>query len=124
MSRKKLYIFNPEHDMALASNEGNYMPPATVRQMRSELSLLPAWYAEGGSYVLANSAYNAGYLDEMCALFDLDVKLMTEPELKTEKELDISPWGWDMALYKQLLSLGMERADLPTSLALNKMRDY
>ena len=58
MAKKTLYLFNPEHDLALASGEINYMPPASARQMATELALLPVWYAEEGSEVLAPSAYH------------------------------------------------------------------
>ncbi len=63
MTKKALYIFNPEHDLALASGETNYMAPASARRMASELALLPMWYAEEGSAVLAPSAYNLGLFE-------------------------------------------------------------
>ena len=53
MIKRSLYIFNPDHDLALASGDVNYMPPATARRMAEELALLPAWYASAGSAVLA-----------------------------------------------------------------------
>ena len=65
MTKKALYIFNPEHDLALASGETNYMAPASARQMASELALLPMWYAEEGSVVLAPSAYNLDYVKKI-----------------------------------------------------------
>ena len=65
MTKTALYIFNPEHDLALASGETNYMAPASARRMASELALLPMWYAEEGSAVLASSAYNLDYLKQM-----------------------------------------------------------
>ena len=58
----KLYVFNPDADMALGNNEENYMAPATIRRMAEDLALLPIWYAQPGSGVLASSAYNADYL--------------------------------------------------------------
>ena len=81
MTKKALYIFNPEHDLALASGETNYMAPASARQMASELALLPMWYAEEGSVVLAPSAYNLDYVKKIQELLGLSVDLMTEPEL-------------------------------------------
>ena len=54
----KLYVFNPDADMALGNNEENYMAPATIRRMAEDLALLPIWYAQPGSGVLASSAYN------------------------------------------------------------------
>ena len=37
----KLYVFNPDADMALGNNEENYMAPATIRRMAEDLALLP-----------------------------------------------------------------------------------
>ena len=54
----KLYVFNPDTDMALANNEENYMAPASACRMAQDLALLPVWYAQPGSAVLAPSAYN------------------------------------------------------------------
>lgn len=113
MTKKALYIFNPEHDLALASGEMNYMAPASARRMASELALLPMWYAEEGSAVLASSAYNLDYVKRMQDLLGLSIHLMTEPELTAEPNLDIRPWGWDMALRKRLLGLGIIETQLP-----------
>ena len=41
----KLYVFNPDTDMALANNEENYMAPASACRMAQDLALLPVWYA-------------------------------------------------------------------------------
>ena len=122
MTKKALYIFNPEHDLALASGETNYMAPASARQMASELALLPMWYAEEGSAVLASSAYNLDYIKRMQQLLGLSVDLITEPELASERNLDIHPWGWDIAVRKRLLDLGVEESELPSMERLNKLR--
>ena len=124
MTKKALYIFNPEHDLALASGETNYMAPASARRMASELALLPMWYAEEGSAVLAPSAYNLGYVKKIQELLGLSVDLMTEPELAIEPNLDIRPWGWDVALRKRLSGLGMDEALLPSMEQLNGLREY
>ena len=122
MTKKALYIFNPEHDLALASGETNYMAPASARQMASELTLLPMWYAEEGSVVLAPSAYNLDYVKKIQELLGLSVDLMTEPELASERNLDIHPWGWDIAVRKRLLDLGVEESELPSIEQLDKLR--
>ena len=61
-----LYLFNPDQDLALASGEINYMPPASARRMAEELALLPVWFADRPCSVLAPSAYNQSFLEEMC----------------------------------------------------------
>ena len=69
------------------------MPPASARRMASELALLPVWYAERGSAVLASSAYNLDYLKRMQELLDIPVYLMTEPELAAEPALGYPSLG-------------------------------
>ncbi len=124
MTKKALYLFNPEHDLALASGEANYMAPASARRMASELALLPMWYAEEGSAVLAPSAYNLDYVKKIQELLGLSVDLITEPELAIEQDLDIRPWGWDVALRKRLSVLGVDEALLPSMGQLNDLREY
>ena len=51
----KLYIFNPDTDLALANNSENYIPSARVKQMERELAMLPMWYAEQGSNILIST---------------------------------------------------------------------
>lgn len=144
MAEKTLYIFNPEHDLALASGEVNYMAPASARRMATELALLPVWYAEEGSAVLAASAYNLDYLRKMQEMFSLSVTLLTEPELaeetqfeetkseetqsdvapeQTEEPLwDIRPWGWDVAVRQRLKVLGVSESNLPDKAQLQALR--
>lgn len=122
MTKRDLYIFNPEHDLALASGESNYMAPASARQMAADLALLPMWYAEEGSAVLAPSAYNLDYLRKMQELLGLPVRLLTEPELADEAGLEIRPWGWDVPLRRRLLGLGIRESDLLTAEQLHALR--
>ena len=76
-----LYLFNPDQDLALASGEVNYMPPASARRMAEELALLPVWFADGPCSVLAPSAYNQSFLEEMLDLFPLPASLRTQAEM-------------------------------------------
>lgn len=128
MPNRKLYLFNPDHDLALANGETNYMPPASARQMAEDLALLPMWYAVPGSAVLAASAYNLDFLKQMQALLPLEVVMMTEREvngwgalcasanasLPSADTLSPSPWGWNPALRRRLLQMGVPEVTLPS----------
>lgn len=144
MAKRILYIFNPEHDLALASGEVNYMPPASARRMAAELAMLPVWYAEEGSAVLAASAYNLDYLRKMQEMLSLSVALLTEPEIAEEIQFeerkseetqsdvapehaaeppfDIRPWGWDVAVRQRLKVLGVSESNLPDKAQLQALR--
>ena len=110
--------------MALASGETNYMAPASARQMASDLALLPMWYAEAGSAVLAPSAYNADFLKTKSELLGMDVALLTEPEVADGKDRKFSPWGWDPALRKRLMTLGADQTELPSADYMNILREH
>ena len=56
----EIYIFNPDADLALADGGENYIAPASARLMARDLALLPLWYAEAGSGVLAPSLLSLG----------------------------------------------------------------
>lgn len=109
----KLYIFNPDSDMALANNDENYMPPISARRMAEDLALLPIWYAELGSSVLAASAYNVVYLEELKQRFMLPVEILTKPELTNYNDLEVIPWGWNRALRKDLFISGVSLSNIP-----------
>lgn len=118
----KLYLFNPDSDLALADNNENYMAPASARRMAQDLALLPIWYACPDSAVLAPSAYNADFLKRMRELFSLRVQLVTEPELPDYAEAEIVPWGWNPSIRKYLLRGGVSESKLPTPQLLTEYR--
>lgn len=117
----KLYVFNPDSDMALAHNDENYMAPASIRKMAHDLAILPVWYAQPGSGVLAPSAYNDNYLKELQRMFSLPVCLVTEPELVENVEMQVLPWGWSLSIRKRLLKGGVPERKLPT---IERLAEY
>lgn len=58
----KLYCFNPEHDLAIANGNENFQAPESALLLASDLSLLPAWYAEEGSMVMSEQVLDTGVL--------------------------------------------------------------
>lgn len=41
----RLYVFNPENDMALANGSAGYVPPAPIRKFREDNWALPKIWA-------------------------------------------------------------------------------
>jgi hypothetical protein len=121
----KLYIFNPDTDLALANNRENYMPPARVRQMTQELELLPLWYAEAGSCIFApSSRENEEFLAEAKSIFGVEAECIKETsQLPCNENIEITPWGWNVALRRQLLSRGIDESLLPSPQELALYRE-
>ena len=100
---KRLYLFNPENDMALASGSPYYMPPASAKKMASDLSALPSWYAEAGSGVWVSDVRHVGWMHESC-------RLSPSVEWTVDAGADFDefvPWGWSPALLHRLRSSGV-----------------
>ena len=95
---KKLYLFNPENDMALASGSPYYMAPASAKKMANDLAVLPAWYADAGSKILVGDSRQVDWLREGCRL-PLPVTGILSVSDEYEK---IIPWGWSPALKHRL----------------------
>ena len=99
--QKKLYLFNPDTDLALADGRANYLPPLAIRKMAKDLSLLPLWYAAK---------------EEEAYCFKSDEKLLI-------KDFDeIIPWGWNPSISKQLRLLDIPEHLLPTQQELEHIR--
>ena len=56
-----LHVFNPEHDIALASNLSNFTAPHAGRQLRYDLGFLPALWAQEGDAVLVENPERASF---------------------------------------------------------------
>ena len=95
---KKLYIFNPENDMALASGSPFYMAPSSAKKMANDLAVLPAWYADAGSEILVNDSRQVEWLGNGCRL----PLAVTGVLSVSEDHEEIVTWGWSPALKHRL----------------------
>ena len=89
---KPLFIFNPEHDLALANGDCHYIPPKNIREMAHDLSPLME---------LALSP--------------------TEDENGSEGKSTLQPWGWDFAIVERFKKMGISAEELPSEAALTAL---
>lgn len=115
-------IFNPEHDIALASGQERFTSPHAGRQLRSDLGFLPAIWAEEGDVVLVDDidAAQASWQRlrfvskrdlEFCTFLQIPDILKSNPP--GEKPL-FDPWGWDAAIRFQFMDAGVPEVFLPS----------
>ena len=117
-----VFLFNPEHDLALAHGAHNYTAPPFARQLRHDLRLLPAWLAPAGAYVAVPD--NAPIDEDRRWLLDrhLDVTPIPISQIADLGACRIRPWGWDSSLRYQLLQAGVSHDSLPTDEQLDSIR--
>jgi len=117
-----VYLFNPEHDLALAHGAHNYTAPPFARRLRYDLRLLPAWLATAGAYIAVPD--DAPIDEDRRWLKDhhLAVTPITISEIADLGPCRIHPWGWDATLRHQLLQAGVSPDYLPTDEQLDWIR--
>lgn len=125
-----LHIFNPEHDIALASYKQFFTPPHAARKLRDDLGFLPAIWGQDGDAVLVDNK-----ADSQCEFMKLKssmasigikherhIQFIEPSEIKDNDIKDISPWGWDNSLAYRCRQQGIEEDCLPTSDELDNIR--
>ncbi len=121
---EKLYIFNPETDLALAANTLFYTPPINIKRLKECYALLPALYATPGSFIIIPDNFNIN--DSPQNLVELvNVKrlnLINYSNLK-DRSFEVNVWGWNKSIRNQLLKFGINKDCLPTESYLEKLRE-
>ena len=118
-----MYLFNPEHDLALANFSPYYTPPVPAALMAAELALLPVWYSDGDP-MLAGGEQHRLHLEAVRQLLPLTSSLISFKEISNHTHQPIIPWGWNPALRRRLISYGVQEERLPSLDELQMLRDY
>lgn len=129
-----LHIFNPEHDIALASNISNFTAPHAGRQLRADLGFLPALWAEEGDVVLVENVEYARkkwerlrqrfvpWCGTKCSIGWNNLFHGVEQSVPWDGIKTISPWGWDKAIKRELERKGVPSSLLPSDSQLERIR--
>lgn len=117
-----VYLFNPEHDLALAHGAHNYTAPPFARQLRRDLRLLPAWLAPAGSCIAILDDCSVEEDRRWLVGHHLDITPVPISQIADFGDCSIHPWGWDATLRHQLLQVGVSPDYLPTDEHLDWIR--
>ena len=118
-----LYVFNPEHDLALASNLSNFTAPHAGRRLRSDLGYLPAIWAGENDYILVDHVDMArkAYARLRARIGGGPRQFVDKNQLSHLAIDEVSPWGWDPAIRSFLLRHGV--GAVPSDPAIRQIRD-
>lgn len=119
-----MYLFNPDNDLALANFNPNFTAPASARKLRSDLSLLPIWYAPNEAFVISDGDLNNEYLAFLKDKLPFNNTLISFAELNKFSSRTIKPWGWSPALRKQLIQKGIDEQAVPSLADIKLIRNY
>lgn len=122
MRTKKIYIFNPQNDLALASGGINYVAPPFAVQMATDLAVLPAFVAEPGSMLITDSDLDADWLKRLNGTFGFDVHAVKRSELRHLTNYQVMPWGWCLDMRRRLIKWGASSDRVPSKDAIYHLR--
>lgn len=88
---KPIFVFNPEHDLALANGDRHYIPPKNIREMARDLAPLM-------DAALASSPWGVTSLDT--------------------GGCNLQPWGWNSSVVEHFKKRGISPKMLPADDAL------
>ena len=119
-----MYLFNPDNDLALANFKSDFTSPASARKMRSDLAVLPVWYAPDGALVIAEGNLNNQFLETLKSKLSINYSLLPFSQLRNNSHLKVKPWGWNPSLLKHLIQLGVNEQLLPSLTDIELIRTY
>ncbi len=120
---QKIFLFNPDNDLALAHAGGYYTAPKFAQKMQNDLCTLPMWYAPEGSMVLVSNAKACEWLEATSAQHHLSIKGITAEDLPKIHDAEFRPWGWSGAMKQRLINLGVTPGALPTDSKICEIRN-
>lgn len=103
-----LFLFNPSHEMALASDASHYTPPKRIQCMEADLSMLPCLWADASDLILTPD----GVCDCMGRKANLDSSVVPVP------------WGWNRSVRNRFLHLGIDESKMPSVRELDAWRAF
>ena len=108
-----LLLFNPDTDLALASGDAHYTPPASALAMARDMEHFPQlWAAPDDIILLADGQ-----------LADADGRVLEMPLSAVAPTLTaVLPWGWNALLLQRLRTLQLPARLLPTDAQLASYR--
>lgn len=114
--RPRLWLFNPENDIALAHGSARFTPPMAAVQLARSGATLPFWLADKGDRVLCRGV-NDRWLADIQSRFGIEA----EP-WDGSTDLAPSPWGWSHAARQTFIEAGFDPSQLPSDNELDTLR--
>lgn len=101
-----LVIFNPDHDMALASNNSSFIPPLTAARMQEDLATLPYWYSCGDNILSRHDISSS--MKEIAGITGISNSIICNSrQLASLKNEKVIPWGWNKSIATTLKNIGI-----------------
>lgn len=119
---ERIYLFNPDNDLALAHGGGHYVAPPFAQKMQTDLCVLPMWYAHPHSCVVVENEQMREWADSLARPYQLQVTAIPEAALPGLDSGAFCPWGWSGTIKQRLIKKGVSPRLLPADEWLANVR--
>ena len=105
---RRVFLFNPTSEMAVANNTVSYVPPAFLRKFEKDVSPLMGFVGEGADFLVTENRNNGAFREFWRkAGFELPefTSLENIPYRIEEDKLFPVPWGWNKTVHRLLSPL-------------------
>lgn len=111
----RLLLFNPENDLALASGDAHYTPPASALAMARDMQDFPLLWATADDVILRRDGVVIDTKGQYVASALTDV---------ADAITSVQPWGWSPLLARQLRDMGLPDRLLPSETQMDAYRAW
>lgn len=115
---RRLHLFFPENDLALAMNIAGYTPPPAATRLRRAGQTLGLWYGDAGDEVF-DQGIDGRWYETIRSRYGLRTELFAG----STAGLTPSSWGWSKASRLFLERIGFSKDMLPDDAALDRIRE-
>ena len=120
-----LLFFNPENDLALASGDAHYTPPASALAMARDLQLFPCLWASADDFILLRDGQVASSLPPWGeSEGGLGRVVASSVAAIAHRITSVRPWGWSPLVLRQLRDAGVPERLLPTDAQMKAYRTW
>lgn len=109
----RLFVFNPEHDYALADSHKQYYPPAGIINLRRRFQFINVFETSENDFILTDDSKIVSALSSTKIPLN-DALVMVN---------SVQPWGWDAAVKNQMIKMGFSPEIMPSEEYIRKLRD-
>lgn len=100
---ENVYLFNPDHDLALASDSDHYDAPQSAVVFAQDFAFLPIWYSKPNSFIYHTNPDFSWFLKMQQRFPKLQgTKILQQVPITSS----IHPWGWNKTVHNKLSQLG------------------
>lgn len=106
---KRLFVFNPDCELAIANGSPTYMAPANIVCMADDLAYLPVYLAGEGDYVWMKRKPEENFRIEREKLLGYICSPVKTDELRDLDCEQVTPWGWSPNICYRLRSIQLSQ---------------